>query len=358
VSRPRDAAEAAAAKTWFASSAATRSALAAPAAALDLGRRALSGGPGTEHLLDTALREALGDDYLQRVPERAALGGSTGRLSVVRARARLLHLADQQYGDGDPATTLDVWRHSDLPREVRAPVLLQVPGGAWVMGSKTGQAYPLLSHLADQGWVVVSIGYRHAPGHPWPAQVVDVKRALVWVRRHAAELGADPSRVAVTGGSAGGHLAALAALTPNDPAFQPGFEAEDTSVAAAAPMYGRYDWQARTGRGRGELMQFLERVVVQQPQAKAPDVFRAASPLARVGPDAPPFFVVHGTQDSIIPVEQGRAFAAALKAVSQQPVAFAELPGARHSFDLVATARSVAVARAVGRFLETAVSAR
>ena len=90
-----------------------------------------------------------------------------------------------------------------------------------------------MPHLAAQGWVCVAINYRLAPRDPFPAHIVDVKRAIAWIREHIAEYGGDPSYLAITGGSAGGHLAALAALTPNDPAYQPGFEDADTSRAGA-----------------------------------------------------------------------------------------------------------------------------
>jgi len=88
-----------------------------------------------------------------------------------------------------------------------------------------------MSHLAELGWVCVAINYRLSPRSTWPDQIVDVKRALAWTKEHIAEYGGDPDWVAITGGSAGGHLSSLAALTPNDPQFQPGFEDADTSVA-------------------------------------------------------------------------------------------------------------------------------
>ena len=126
-------------------------------------------------------------------------------------------------------------------------MLLQVPGGAWTIGMRRPQAYPLLSHLAERGWVCVSIDYRVSPRHTWPDHIVDVKRALAWIKEHIAEYGGDPDFVAITGGSAGGHLCALAALTPDDPQYQPGFEDADTSVVAAVPIYGRYDWFSAEG---------------------------------------------------------------------------------------------------------------
>ncbi len=208
----------------------------------------------------------------------------------------------------------DIWRRRDLPRDGKAPVLLQVPGGAWSIGMRRPQAYPLMSQMAERGWVCVSIDYRVSPVHTWPDHIVDVKRALAWIKEHIAEYGGDPDFVAITGGSAGGHLCALAALTPDDPQYQPGFEDADTSVVAAVPIYGRYDWFSTKGPGRWEfVLIMLQRLVVKKRLTKHLQVYRDASPITRVRPDAPPFFVLHGVDDSLIPVPEAREFVAALR---------------------------------------------
>ena len=121
-------------------------------------------------------------------------------------------------------------------------MLIQVPGGAWAVNDKRLQAYTLMSRMVELGWICVSINYSKSPRCAFPAHLIDVKRAIAWVRENIADYGGDPDFIAITGGSAGGHLAALAALTPNDPTFQPGFEDADTAVHAAAPLYGVYDF--------------------------------------------------------------------------------------------------------------------
>ena len=141
---------------------------------------------------------------------------------------------------------LDIYRRRGVDLD-HAPVLLQVHGGAWTIGEKERQGVPLMEQMAAKGWVCVAINYRLAPRDPLPAQIIDVKRAIAWVREHIADYGGDPDYLAITGGSAGGHLAALAALTPGDPTFQPGFEDADTSVQAAVPHYGVYDFAGATG---------------------------------------------------------------------------------------------------------------
>jgi acetyl esterase/lipase len=218
------------------------------------------------------------------------------------------------------------------------------------VGSKRQQAYPLMSHLAELGWVCVAINYRLSPRSTWPDQIVDVKRALAWTKEHIAEYGGDPDWVAITGGSAGGHLSALAALTANDPQFQPGFEDADTSVRAAVPFYGLYDF-TRNDAIHPLMAPTLSKYVFKLRRPDILDAFRAASPITYVSPDAPPFFVLHGTNDSLIPVEQGRAFSTRLREVSHQPVAYAELPFAQHAFDIFGSARAAHAAVAVEQFL-------
>ena len=232
-------------------------------------------------------------------------------------RRRYVEKADiVQYGPHPRVNFADIWRRGDLPRDGKAPVLLQVPGGAWAIGMRRPQSYPLLSHLADRGWVCVSIDYRVSPRHTWPDHIVDVKRALAWIKDNIADYGGDPDFVAITGGSAGGHLSSLAALTPNDPQWQPGFEDADTSVVAAVPIYGRYDWFNSKGSGRKEFIAFLQKFVVKKPFAEHRQVYEDASSIRRIRPDAPPFFILHGQDDSIIPVGEGREFADALRGVS------------------------------------------
>ena len=306
---------------------------------------------------EDALLSCLGADYHERIAHPAFPGpGATttrppGLIRVARTRRRFALDADISYGPAGRANQLDVWRRADLPRDARAPVLLQVPGGAWILGSKQGQAYPLMSHLVEQGWICVSINYRLSPRHPWPAHIVDVKRALAWVRANIARFGGDPGFLGITGGSAGGHLCALAALTPNEPAWQPGFEDADTAVSAAVPFYGAYDWTDRDHVGNRGLTSLLQKRVVQQRLLEAVEVFDQASPMSHIGPHAPPFFLSHGTNDSLIPVEQARLFAARLREGSQQPVVYTELPRAQHAFDVVGTPRATAAAEAVARFL-------
>ncbi|MDT7609847.1 MAG: hypothetical protein QOG96_4350 [Pseudonocardiales bacterium] len=297
-------------------------------------------------VLAGALRQA-GVDLTGATGSVPAGRRPAGVLSGRTARRRYRRVADISYSEHGPFGTLDVWHRSDLPLDGRAPVLLQVHGGAWQMGDKVGQAEPLLGYLAERGWVCVTVNYRLAPASRWPAMVVDVKRAIAWTREHIAGHGGDPDFIAITGGSAGGHLAALAALSPNDPDYQPGFAEVDTALAAAVPLYGVHDFT----RDRQGLFALLEGKIIGTSYAEDERTWRQASPALRVGADAPPFFVVHGSTDAIVGVEQSRRLVDALRAGSPSAVGYAELPHAQHGFDALATARTAHTVDAVYRFL-------
>jgi acetyl esterase/lipase len=321
------------------------------AALLDLFLRARK----AHELVERTLVEALGPGYERRIaPDLLARLDPHPPLSelllpfALRRRdvERIRNLSYGQYGRRN---RLDVYRHKSRPE--KAPVLVQVHGGAWVIGDKEQQGRPLVHHLASLGWVCVSINYRLSPRSTFPDHVVDVKRALGWVKAHIAEYGGDPDFVVLTGGSAGGHLSSLAALTAGDPELQPGFEDVDTSVRACVPFYGVYDFTNRDGVGRADMLPFLERLVFKRPLSEAREVFERASPMSRVHPGAPPFLVIHGTHDSLVPVEQARLFVKVLREASRAPVAYLELPQAQHAFEVFSSARTAHVVRGVARFL-------
>jgi acetyl esterase/lipase len=311
-------------------------------------------------VLEQALQSGLGTGYRECIPpaRRAVLRNAVPLRELAlpfTMRSREVEwLRDLPYGDEHPRQVLDVYRPAG--GSTNAPVLLQIHGGGWVFGNKHEQALPLVYHLAARGWMVVTPNYRLSPRERFPGHLVDCKRALAWVRRHVAEYGGDPAFVAVTGGSAGAHLAALVALTVNDARLQPGFEDVDTSVAAAVPFYGVYDFTDRHGlKGSGAAMvRWLERTVMPCSPTTDPALWDLASPIAQVRADAPPFFILHGTHDSLASVEEARLFAGRLRSVSARPVVYAELPGAQHAWDVVRSVRAMESVQAVARFLEWA----
>lgn len=311
-----------------------------------------NGGRTAESRIGPLLDEGIGTDPVDvpQIVEAPLWRTLVNPLATVPDEVEVIR--DLPYTDAGRRGLLDVYRHRDGTR-TDAPVLLQVHGGAWRVGDKSQQGLPLMARMAARGWVCVAINYRLAPRDPFPAQIIDVKRAIAWIREHIAEYGGDPGYVAITGGSAGGHLAALAAVTPGDPAYQPGFEDVDTTIQVAAPQYAVYDLAGATGlrSAIGMRDHFLAPHVFLRDYAEDPDAFEAASPIVRVGPDAPDMLLMHGSNDSLVDVRQARRFAAKVREVSGSNVTYVELPGAQHAYDVFHSLRAGAVVRAVDRYL-------
>ncbi len=306
-----------------------------------------------------ALDEVRSDAFPVPVEPMAPTWGRWWRVTraiPLRSRAVQATRDIDYWGDGTARHRLNVYRSRPAPPE-KAPVMVYIHGGAWVIGDKREQGKPMMYELVARGWVCVAINYRLSPKATWPDHIVDAKRAVAWVKEHIAEYGGDPSFVAVSGGSAGGHLCALLALSSGDPDFQPGFEGSDTAVQACVPFYGVMDLtsspdgSARFGPG---LLEMLEKTVMKTTESERPEVFRDASPTYRVHAGAPPFFVAHGVNDTLVPVETARIFVERLRGVSREPVAYAELPLAQHAFDVLASLRCQATTSAVADFLDGA----
>jgi acetyl esterase/lipase len=335
----------------------SRSGLALAAfSAAGLGHLILNASRSASHV-ETNLRAGLGEDYLDALEDAPAADDLKLRL---RELARPFHLTqpdvevirDINYTAGGRRARLDIYRAKETELE-NAPVLIQVHGGGWSIGTKETQGLLLMNRMAQRGWVCVAMNYRLAPKHPFPAQIIDVKRAIAWTRKNIASYGGDPSYLVITGGSAGGHLAALAALTPGEREYQPGFEDADTSVAGCVPFYGMYDMAGLTGDKSAVTVRdhFLAPLVFRTDPHTHLNEFIKASPLARISRDAPDFFVLHGANDSLIDVRQARTFVEKLKKESNATVTYAEFPGTQHAFEVFGSIRSHHVIRAVERWL-------
>lgn len=247
---------------------------------------------------------------------------------------------------------LDIWRSEcDHPHiedvgdkwtfceDVPHPVMVFIPGGAWMIGHRRPQGYALMSHMVERGWICLAIDYRTSPRYRWPKHLDDVKAAIKWARTHVAEHGGDPDFITVAGASAGGHLAALAGLAWDHPG-------PDIRPDAVVSLYGCYDW-----RNFGVAGRFLEALIVGKRRDEHPDIFRNASPIGWVRPDAPPFLVVHGAADRLLPVRGARRFYDKLSAVSRSEVRYHEIAGAGHAFDLVHARHAASAVAQIGSFL-------
>jgi acetyl esterase/lipase len=229
-----------------------------------------------------------------------------------------------------------------VPKKSRAPkpLILYIHGGGW-MGGHTRQSaafsnFPaVLAKLASEGFVVASLEYRLSGEAPFPAQLQDARAAIRFLKANATKYGLDPSRVGVWGGSAGGHLAALAALscgvTSLDPApAAPGSEC----VQAAVTWYGVFDFApmlARQAPGNAALNPAENALLRCTPATCTPEAVRAVSPASYIDAKDPPFLLIHGEKDAVVPVAQSRDAEAAMKAAGMSVEAI-YIAGADHSW--------------------------
>lgn len=268
----------------------------------------------TRRTLSTALQDVYGP--------RGAVTGTRPAwwrivlLPIVSWRPDVRRIRNRRYGPARIGHLLDVYvsrrRASDAP----APVLVYFHvgglGGAG-LGGKSIFAHAMMYRLAARGWVCISANYRMYSVE-YAGQVTDASDALRWARTNAREFGGDPDALFVAGGSSGANLAVTAALT-------------GAPVRGAVGLYGYYGAVGGTG-------------------------VEVTSPHDAINAEAPPALIVHGAQDAMVRREDARCFVDHLRAVSRNPVAYAELQGANHNFDFFPSLRLVAVADAVQRFIE------
>ncbi|WP_433830432.1 alpha/beta fold hydrolase [Actinoplanes sp. CA-015351] len=205
---------------------------------------------------------------------------------------------------------LDVFRPAG---DDKRPLIVWIHGGAWRKGSNKGEAVAQVpDHLVKAGYAVARVTYRLSGEARFPAQLHDVKAAVRWLRQHATELGVDPARFGVWGESAGGHLAAMVALTGKDPelAGDVGVSGPSDSVAAAVVWYGPSNLLSMASQNHPDGLQdhddpeSPESRLIGGPVQELPKEAAAASPVTYVTESAPPILLVHGDEDRIVPVGQ------------------------------------------------------
>jgi len=208
-----------------------------------------------------------------------------------------------------------------------APAVVFVHGGAWV-GGDPSQAGGNALHFARRGIATVSVSYRLAPEHRFPAQLDDVRHGLRWVRAHAAELGIDPERMVLLGLSAGAHLAVLAHLAADldelQPDLPPDLRNVPETVRAVIAHYGPYD----LGRRRSDMVEALLGRRVEDPAW-----VRTASPLTHAARSTAPMLLIHGTADQVVSWRESDRLHAALQSAGKSSELLL-LDGSPHAFQV------------------------
>jgi acetyl esterase/lipase len=306
--------------------------------------------------MESALLSGLGADFQGRINDEFRthfpLMPDFGAIKRPFARIDPMIEVVKDIPFGQHKQALDIYRARNSV--AGRPVLFQIHGGAWTekMGSKNEQGIPLMSHMAKRDWICVASSYRLSPEATFPEHIIDCKEAVVWIKDHISEYGGDPNFIVVTGGSAGGHLSSLMALTANDPDFQPGFEDKDTSLQGAVPFYGVYDFTNKHQLQKHDgLRNWFETSIMKLSFEGNEEEYEQASPLFRLHKDAPPFLIIHGDKDTLVPVEEARVFSENLRAVSSNSVSYAEISGAQHGFDIFPSLRSEHVKQGIEKFL-------
>ncbi|NNE10840.1 MAG: alpha/beta hydrolase, partial [Ilumatobacter sp.] len=228
--------------------------------------------------------------------------------------------------------------------DCRLPVVVYVHGGGWTSGDPQRQARDLYHELALAGWAVLAIRYPLAPHVGVEHQVEVVRAAVRWTRADLAEHGVEATHVVLAGGSAGAHLASTAALTAEHPSER---------VEACVALYGIFD-MANRNRTRAPWG-IIPNTVMQATVAQAPNRYRDLSPLDRITDSSPPFLVVHGTRDTLVPVGEAEQFVAALREANR-PVEFVPVVGAQHAFDALSSPTTRATAAVIRTWLHRRVA--
>ncbi|WP_194762677.1 alpha/beta hydrolase [Microbacterium sp. UFMG61] len=233
-----------------------------------------------------------------------------------------------------------------------SPCVIWVHGGAWLFGSRQmpPEYWPegmLFQKAIDAGLAIVAIDYRHSREAPFPAQIHDAKAAVRYIRHFAVELGIDPDRIGAWGESAGGHLVALLGLA-KDPALEgsEGITGPSSAVSPVVDFYGVSDVDTMPSLFDSlpaEVVEILlsaggrehadpTTVVLSNSPLPAADARRLLSPINNVGSTPPPFLLVHGEDDSLVPISQSEQLLAGLKAAGGD-AELVRVPGAKHVFE-------------------------
>jgi pectinesterase len=172
--------------------------------------------------------------------------------------------------------------------------ILDIHGGGWSQ-RQVEQDKPMMERLATRGFVTAIVAYRLSGEAKYPAALVDCKAALAYLRAHAAELKIDPTRIGCMGGSAGGHLSGLTAMTSGLPEFAGGFPPQVSTIKACIVMAATQDLTAPSAKGPAPSHTDFFGATIEE----KPDLYRQASPIAHVRAGVPPVCYIEGEKDTL-----------------------------------------------------------
>jgi acetyl esterase/lipase len=206
------------------------------------------------------------------------------------------------------------------------------------------------------------VAVNHSLSSPYPAHLIDIKKAIVWVKKHIHAYHGDASCVCIAGSDSGAHLAAMAALTANDPYYQPGFESEDTSVSACIALNGAYDLTNQSNHWSFAIDQWFSKEILCEDKisVEVQEFMQASSPLHLLKlmnyPIAPPFLIIHTSADVLFPARCARELHRLLKKKTEKTHCYLELSATNHFFDHFMSCRTFNVANGIHRFLSELLS--
>jgi acetyl esterase/lipase len=238
----------------------------------------------------------------------------------------ILEIKNIEYKNIDSISLqLDLYKRRDLNE--LAPVLIFIHGGAWRTG-KRADYLPYLIDYAKKGYVTATISYRLVKQATFPAAVQDVSCGVKWIKAHAAEYGIDPERIALVGGSAGGHLAMMIGYGGENAIFNQDCPVGDHNVKAIIDLYGPVDLTTPYAISTYQTQDFLNTTY-----DKNPDIYKLASPKTFISSDDPPTLIFQGAIDSLVPVSQSDSLDIWLEKAGV-PHEYHRLKGWPHTMDL------------------------
>ncbi|MEE9431761.1 MAG: alpha/beta hydrolase [Melioribacteraceae bacterium] len=221
---------------------------------------------------------------------------------------------------------LDIYHTKNI--SAKKPLLVFIHGGAWKKGDKHDYLRYLID-FAKKGYVTATIQYRFSDKAKFPAQLLDVKAAIIWLKKNSEKYFIDSKKIAVIGGSAGGHLAMMVAYTSDIEEFNKDEDSLYSSkVQAIVDIYGVYDLATEYAREKSSVKNLIGKNYIEDPE-----LFINASPKTYITKDDPPTLIFHGTIDELVPVSQSDSLTKHLGEIENE-VEYHRLDGWPHTMDL------------------------